>query len=85
MAKFHKVDMPDFWASYLINGDASGLEPGDQEHIDAYLDQQEIAEVVDVEEDSERFTWSYDLYGGTAQGGTVATYTVALAKRKTRK
>jgi len=25
------------WASYLVNGDASGLEPGEQENIDAFV------------------------------------------------
>ena len=29
--------LPAYWASYLINGDASGLEPGEQEQIDAWL------------------------------------------------
>ena len=27
-------------------------------------------------ENSERFTWSYKAYGGDAQGGDVADYTV---------
>jgi hypothetical protein len=30
--------LPAYWASYLINGDASGLEDGEKEGIDAFLD-----------------------------------------------
>ena len=29
--------LPEFWASYLINGDASGMEDNEQEEIDAFL------------------------------------------------
>jgi hypothetical protein len=29
--------LPSYWASYLINGDASGLEAGEQETIDAFV------------------------------------------------
>ena len=29
--------LPVYWASYLINGDASGLEDGEQAEIDAWL------------------------------------------------
>lgn len=29
--------LPAYWASYLINDDASGLEPGEQATVDAWL------------------------------------------------
>jgi len=29
--------LPAYWASYLINGDASGLEEGEQALLDAFL------------------------------------------------
>jgi len=77
MAKFDTVTLPVYWSSYLINGDASGLEPGEREHIDAYLEKEGVEYVLDCEEDS-RFTWSYRLYGGQAEGGEVCDYTVEL-------
>ncbi len=80
MAKFHKIDMPVDWASYLINGDASGLEDGEQAVCDAYLKQQGIKSVVGCEEDS-HFSWSYGLNGGTSEGGDLCEYTVELYKK----
>lgn len=35
--------LPAYWASYLINGDASGLEQGEQEQIDAWVEKQRQA------------------------------------------
>jgi len=75
-----RVTGPAYWASYLVNGDDSGLEPEEKAAADAW--QAKIAPyyVVDVarHEDGEgedpRFTWSYDLHGGTASGGDVIDY-----------
>lgn len=39
--------LPSYWVSYLINGDFSGLEPGEQETIDAFLEKEKI-QVIDV-------------------------------------
>ena len=38
MARFKTdtIDMPAHWASYLINGDASGLDDAEQAACDAY-------------------------------------------------
>ena len=72
--KVDHIDAPIYWASYLINGDASGIEQEEIELADCYF---KGFDVVDVDADSERFTWSYDLYGDSRyRGGTVATYTV---------
>lgn len=29
--------LPSYWASYLINGDASGLDAGEQATVDAFM------------------------------------------------
>ena len=57
------LKMPVYWASYLINGDSSGLEPGEKERADTYLKRNGIVEVLDVESEP-HFSWSYDLHGG---------------------
>jgi hypothetical protein len=77
--KFVKTPMPVYWASYLINGDASGLEPGEQQRVDAYLKHENIIDVADVADES-YFSWSYDLYGGEAQGGDLVDYTVRYGR-----
>jgi hypothetical protein len=74
------VELPLHWASYLINGDASGLDEGEAEKIDAGLEKHGFGAVnfVSVAEDEGRFTWHYHLYDcgtTTAQGGTVIEYT----------
>ncbi len=85
------VTLPACWASALINGDESSFslddDGGDAEiaAIDAALAPL-TAEgwfVVDVARDEETgesqepwFTWSYDLYGGTAKGGEVLDYVI---------
>lgn len=32
-----EYSLPEFWASYLINGDSSGLSDSELEEIDAFL------------------------------------------------
>lgn len=64
--------LPAYWASYLVNGDASGLEDGEQETIDAWLSSQgNIGQCVDVSEDT-WFAWRNDSNNGL--GGDVATF-----------
>lgn len=72
------ITLPSHWACYLINGDASGLDDGEAERIAAHLNAElpSDAAIVAVIEDSERFTWSFRLYGGDASGGDVADFTV---------
>ena len=33
-----KFDLPDFWASALINGDTSGMNDDDEKSLDAFAD-----------------------------------------------
>ena len=68
---------PSFLASALVNGDASGLETDrDFLMLDSFTEM--LADdgwsVVSVDQDTERFTWCYRLYGGNADGGSVVDY-----------
>jgi len=77
---------PSVWASYLINGDASGLDDDDIAACYAWCEAMEPAYVVSTVDEDPWFTWSYALYGGTASGGNVFTYVLHRQKRKyTRK
>ena len=40
MSKFtiEKATAPSAWASYLINGDASGLDDGEEDAVDAWIE-----------------------------------------------
>ena len=65
------------WASALINGDESGLEDSERALLDAWQAKIEPWCVVSLVDDSERFTWSYDLHtGDTCRGGSVCDYIV---------
>lgn len=74
------VTAPDYWASYLVNGDHSGLESDEKAACDVWQEGLGDWYVVDVARDESgeaqepRFTWSYSLYGGTASGGSVVDY-----------
>jgi hypothetical protein len=77
MMTFVKMKMPVYWASYLINGDASGLEPGEADHIERYLSKEGVRHVLDVS-DEPHFTHYYAMYGGRYDAGEVVEYTVEL-------
>jgi hypothetical protein len=65
-----------YWASYLINNDASGLTDAELATCDAWLvaNGLEHAEFVDVDEPY--FSWSYGFHtGAECQGGDLAEYT----------
>lgn len=69
------------WASYLINGDSSGLEPREVELCDKWLAQLapgyivSVADNDDGEPESPWFTWSYGLHtGDDCAGGNCLTY-----------
>ena len=64
--------LPTYWASYLINGDASGLEPGEQEQIDAFLAREGLDSPVDC---SEEPSFSRFNDAGTGLAGDVLDYT----------
>jgi hypothetical protein len=63
-----------YWASYLINGDASGMSDEERRLADAWL-ARVGGEVVDCGEPF--FTWSYGLHtGADCAGGDVVEYTI---------
>lgn len=83
MIEVDYITLPAFLASALVNGDTSGLERGDLECLDAINARlaRDGFEVVDVARDDDgdfypRFTWSFRLYGGDAEGGEVLDYVV---------
>ena len=77
------MDAPSYWASYFVNGDASGLRDDEKTHADAWLARYPNLQVMDAVEDSERFTWSYQLYDPMAarKGGDVMTYLCQVVER----
>lgn len=72
-----------YWASYLINGDPSGLEDRDIALCDAWQERLApfyVVSVADSEETGESeepwFSWSYGLHTGDpdCSGGDCLTY-----------
>ncbi len=70
------VTGPAYWASYLVNGDASGMSPAEKAAADAWHASLAPAYVVATSDDEPRFTWHFSLYGGTCRGGDVLDYVV---------
>lgn len=56
----YELWLPAHFASYLINLDASGLEDGEVEQIDNFLDHNNFR-IINVSEDEPVFKWSNDL------------------------
>lgn len=86
MDKLDYVTAPAAWASALVNNDRSGLSESDKAALDIWLSKMKRDlpgfAVLDVHRDSNgepaepRFTWMFELYGGTAVGGEVIDYVV---------
>lgn len=74
------VTGPSAWASALVNGDWSGLDDNEMQACADWLSPLSIVgwSVVSCG-DTERFTWSYRLHGGLADGGLVVDYTLLKA------
>lgn len=62
---FTDYRLPAPWASYLMNGDASRLETGEQERIDAFLASENLGSPVDCESEAS-FCHSCDAPGELA-------------------
>jgi hypothetical protein len=65
------------WASYLINGDASGLTELERIQADAWCDREleDGEQVVDCGEPY--FSWSFGMYTGIpVKGGDLVDYTI---------
>jgi hypothetical protein len=81
MIQFETITGPAYWASYLINNDASGIEADEKARADAWIKRNNVANVVDCEEES-RFTNHYQLYDPLADctGGDVLDYTCEVTQ-----
>jgi hypothetical protein len=65
------------WASYLVNGDASGLTDDERKLADAWCDRELGPNDAIVDCGEAYFTWSYGLYTGAPfRGGDVVDYRV---------
>ena len=68
------------WASYLINGDASGLSDEERELADAWFARELGPNDAIVDCGEPYFTWSYRLHTGAPfSGGDVVDYRVISA------
>lgn len=72
--------LPEFWASYLIYGDASGLEDNEQEKllqntIDNFLKKENLGFCLSCSEEAE-FCWKNDANN---IGGNCLIFTFELA------
>ena len=67
-----------YWASYIINGDSSGLEPEEIALCDKWQERElEPGESIVSCDDESRFSWHYGLLtGDDIAGGDVLDYTV---------
>lgn len=71
------LSAPACWASYLINGDASGLEPQDKIACDQWIQTEDIGLPLDCSEE-EYFAWGHDAFHFMPVGATCLDYTFAL-------
>ena len=70
--------LPAHWASYLINGDASGLKKGEQEKIDAFLARHDLPFPVSCSDET-RFSWRNDA--NICLGGDVLDFTFLVPRK----
>jgi len=67
--KTETFELPDYWASYLINGDAYGLDDREQRKIDRWLESRpELGGCLSCDDENE-FSTSNDA--GELPGGTM--------------
>jgi len=64
------------WASYLVNGDASGLDDVEKHLCDIWADSLAPWYVVATGDAEPWFTWQGGLYGADCAGVTVCEYVV---------
>lgn len=73
-----RYELPDYWASYLFNGDSSGMDDKDQAACDAFIEREGLKQWTPADvTDQTWFTHNPDS-GGLAC--TVARYTFVLIK-----
>ena len=74
--KVDSITLPAAWASYLVNGDDSGLSERERDQADSRLAR--VLEpgqyIVGTVYDDPWFSWDFDLYGGDCRGGQINRY-----------
>ena len=68
--------LPAYWASYLINGDDSGLTSLERKEIDCWCRGNNVGNCLDCSEEAE-FAWGNDA---TDLGGDVLDFTFEVTK-----
>lgn len=68
--------LPAYWACYLIDGDDSGLEPGEKEQIDSFCEKNNLGAAIDCSEE-QGFSWSNDA---STLGGDVLEFTFLVGE-----
>lgn len=73
MAKLDVLEftLPAYWASYLINGDSSGIDDDDKAAADRFLQENNLPAPVSCSDES-WFSWHND--SGNGLGGDVLEY-----------
>ena len=67
-----------YWASYFINGDASGLDDEEQAAADKWFEDNEVIDVIDCDDES-HFSWSYGFHADPRfKGGELLEYTCVV-------
>ena len=75
--------LPAFWASYLINGDSSGLEDKEAAQIDAFLTGEGLRDPLGCSEDNGNFCTFHDArpYGVLACDCLTYTFEVQSCQK----
>jgi hypothetical protein len=76
--EFFELTAPESWASYLINGDASGLSDEEEALCDEWVESVGAIGPVDCSEEPE-FRWTHDAFNVMPLGATCLTYTFQRA------
>lgn len=77
---FIRLSAPSSWASYLINGDASGMDLADKSAADAWIARVGLGGPVDCEDDG--FHWQHDAMKECPLGADCQGYSFRLNEAK---
>jgi hypothetical protein len=75
--KSFSATAPSAWASYLINGDASGIDEDDVKQADAWIEREGLGMPVSCEDAG--FTWRHDAYEECPLGSDCQEYFFLVA------
>jgi hypothetical protein len=73
--KVMTLTAPSHWASAIVNGDYSGLEPLDVKHLNTWLALQGLSFADCLSCEDADFMWKHDAAGVTGTGADCQTYT----------